>query len=86
VNYSDNEEVVHVAGDQGGGLANALVGQTGAGEPLLATGNPATGSFDWVDQYAGANNDLVCTIPEPGAAGLLVFGLGFVLARRRSRA
>jgi hypothetical protein len=86
VQFSNYEQVVHVAGDTNNIPNTKLPGDLGYGEPLVKTGNAATGSFDWAVQYAGANNDLVCTIPEPAVAGLLVVGLGCFLARRRTRA
>lgn len=84
VNFTDYLEAVHVAGDNGQGPATP--GAQGYGEPLVETGNAATGSYDWVEQYAGAYNNEVCLIPEPGVATLLVVGVGCCLARRRTRA
>jgi len=81
VNYSDVEEVVHVAGaSQPNG--NELVGQGASGVPLIQSANPALDSYDWAVYYADSYYDgAISDIPEPGTVALIFMGAALLGSR-----
>jgi hypothetical protein len=81
VNYSDDEEAVHVLGTSDAN-GNKIVGMQGSGVPLIQSANPTLDSFDWAESYAGDSiNNPISDIPEPGTVALICMGAAFLGSR-----
>ena len=82
LNFTDGESAVHVLGQSYTNDFSEAPGMTADGVPLVQTGNPLTGSYDWATYWA--NNAAI--IPEPDSLALTALGgtsLLLVLKRQR---